>query len=263
MNQAERHRELLELQQTLYQSSNPTRRWLHCQRRDWIEAALRQVGTVNRAIEIGPGSGVYLPLLCSLATEVTAADIEAAYLDHARTLSADLPNLSCATADITADTLDAGQYDLVLCSEVLEHVQDSPALLRGLAKLLATDGTLILSTPQRYSPLEVCAKIAFMPGIINLVRKVYAEPVLETGHINLLTEKELKQQAQAAGLSIQAEFKCGFYLPLIAEFLGSFGQRMLEFLQTRLRNSALDGLLWTQCYIIAHADDPSLEQHQQ
>jgi len=41
-------RELVELQETLYTSSNPTRRWLHCIRRDWIYDALnRYAGQYN------------------------------------------------------------------------------------------------------------------------------------------------------------------------------------------------------------------------
>ena len=36
--------ELVALQETLYRSGNPTRRWLHCIRRDWIFAALRRQG---------------------------------------------------------------------------------------------------------------------------------------------------------------------------------------------------------------------------
>ena len=73
------------------------------------------------------------------------------------------------------------------CAEVIEHIADAHAALCGLEKLLKPGGTLILSTPQRYSPLELCAKIAFLPGFIQLVRLIYREPILETGHIKVLT----------------------------------------------------------------------------
>jgi hypothetical protein len=33
---------LVALQQTLYNSKNPTRRWLHCLRRDWIIDTIHQ-----------------------------------------------------------------------------------------------------------------------------------------------------------------------------------------------------------------------------
>ena len=42
-----------------------------------------------------------------------------------------------------------GQFDLVTCMEVLEHVADKPAFVAALAASLAPGGLLILSTPNR------------------------------------------------------------------------------------------------------------------
>ena len=43
----------------------------------------------------------------------------------------------------------AERFDLVTCMEVIEHVADPAAFVRGLARVLAADGLLILSTPNR------------------------------------------------------------------------------------------------------------------
>src|SRR5438128_8922298 len=110
--------ELVALQETLYQSGNPTRRWLHCIRRDWIFAALRRHARAGgRAIEIGPGCGVYLPVLGSLFGQVMAADVEPAYLQHAAQMLHTQPNLALVRDDICASTLPAQGFDLVLCTE--------------------------------------------------------------------------------------------------------------------------------------------------
>jgi 2-polyprenyl-3-methyl-5-hydroxy-6-metoxy-1,4-benzoquinol methylase len=243
----------LQLQETLYQSRNPTRRWLHCCRRDWIVATLQSLGPTQTALEVGPGSGVYLPILARLANRVIAADIEEIYLDQARRLQRQLPNLVYRHDDITDSQQPAASVDIILCSEVIEHLADSPAALRGMHRLLADDGILLLSTPQKYSPLELCAKIAFLPGIIQLVRLIYGETILETGHINLLTEKQLRRQLAQAGFQIQRTHKSGFYLPFIAEFGGSWGQRLLQYGEHKLRDSAFSGLLWTQYYVLHKA----------
>lgn len=243
--------QLVDLQETLYTSRNPTRRWLHCTRRDWIVARIQSMSkTTHNALEVGPGAGGYLSILAEVAQELVAADIEDAYLFQARTLAETIPNLSCVKDDITATSLEPGSFDLVLCTEVIEHIADSQTALCGLEKLLKPGGTLILSTPQRYSPLELCAKIAFLPGIIQLVRLIYREPIIETGHINLLTESALKEQLDEAGLHIQAQFKSGFYLPLVAELLGDTGQRLLQWCEKKLQGSRLSWLLWTQYYIL-------------
>ena len=243
--------ELIELQQTLYTSSNPTRRWLHCARRDWIIDALHHTvgGQHQRAIEVGPGSGIYLPILAQLYDEVVALDIEQAYLNHASHLTSTHQNLLLKIDDITASSLPTASFDLILCTEVVEHLPDSSPALREMHRLLRPGGTLLLSTPQRYSPLEMAAKIAFLPGIINLVRFIYQEPILDTGHINLMTSKQMTRQLEQAGFHIQESYKSGMYIPLVAEFFGGAGVRLEQWLESKLRGGSLDSLLWTQYYI--------------
>lgn len=244
--------ELVALQETLYRSGNPTRRWLHCARRDWIIAALRRHARPGgRALEVGPGCGVYLPVLATLFGQVVAADIEAAYLQHAARLRRTVPNLELVRDDICATALPEHGFDLVLCTEVVEHIPDSAAALRGMRRLLKPDGVLVLSTPQRYSPLELAAKIAFLPGVIQLVRRIYREPVLETGHINLMTARMVQRQLREAGFEIAEQHRSGLYLPLIAEFGGARGLRLAQRLEARAREGLASHLLWTQ-YYVAH-----------
>lgn len=243
---------LIELQRTLYTSTNPTRRWLHCTRRDWIIAALKRNALWKkhaRALEVGPGSGLYLPVLADLFDEVLAIDIEGSYLEAAKSLIEDHPNLSLKVDNILASELPQASFDLILCSEVLEHVVDSKKALSEMHRLLRPGGKLILSTPQRYSSLEVAAKIAFLPGVIDFVRSVYREPILETGHINLMTEGEIIRQLMAAGFQIEERYKSGLYLPLLAEFAGEAGLRFERWLESKLQGGVFDGVLWTQYYV--------------
>jgi len=224
-------------------------------RRDWVLGRIRaQEGLCDRALEVGPGGGAFLPALAEVSRSVTASDIEQAYLHRARKMAVELPALECVLDDITDSALQAGGFDLILCSEVIEHIADSRPALVSLARLLAPGGRLILTTPQRYSPLELCAKVALLPGIIQLVRRVYQEPVLNTGHINLLTETALREQFTEAGLQVELSHKLAFYLPLVAELGGRAGQRFLAWCERRLRESRLSGLLWTQCYELVRRD---------
>ena len=243
--------ELVELQQTLYTSTNPTRRWLHCTRRDWIADAVHRCtpGVRGQALEVGPGSGVYLPLLSSVFETVYATDIEAAYLKYAAPLVDKLANLKLLVDDIADSKLPPQSFDLILCSEVLEHISDSSAAVAGMRRLLKPGGLLILSTPQRYSPLELAAKIAFLPGVIQLVRLIYREPILETGHINLMTSRTVERQLTEAGFCISERYKSGLYLPFVAEFSGQYGLRIEQWLEAYLRDGPADGLLWTQYYV--------------
>jgi SAM-dependent methyltransferase len=243
--------ELVALQETLYRSSNPTRRWLHCSRRDWIVDALRRHAPAvpARALEVGPGAGIYLPVLGHLFQEVVATDIEAAFLKHAAPLRHSLPNLQLVRDNICDSALPPASFDLILCTEVVEHIADSAAALRGMRRLLKPGGVLVLSTPQRYSPLEQAARIAFLPGVIDLVRRIYKEPILETGHINLMTAHTVQRQLRDAGFALGEQHQSGMYLPLLAEFGGARALRLEQWLERRVRGTVGAGLLWTQFYI--------------
>lgn len=242
---------LVEHQQTLYRSRNATRRWLHAARRDWIVGAIERHcprGT-SRALEVGPGSAPYLPLVASNADECFATDVEDEYLANARLLQRERSNLSVIRDDITATKLAGSTFDFILCSEVIEHLKDSRRALQNLSVLLRPGGVLVLSTPQRYSSVELVAKVALSRPLIGLARAVYREPVLELGHINLLSERDCERQIKAANLTIIERHKGGLYLPLIAEFMGSGGLALEKWLESRFVGSALSFVLWTQYYV--------------
>ena len=126
-----RSNDLIALPTRLYKSKNPTRRWLHRRRRDWVMSAFtRHAGTDGRrAAEIGPGAGVYLPFLSDLFDELFVVDIELAYLERARLIASGRSNILVQQDDITASTLTSDSFDLILCTEVLEHVENSSAAL--------------------------------------------------------------------------------------------------------------------------------------
>lgn len=247
-----RENELVALQNTLYTSSNPTRKWLHCSRRDWIAHAITTYADKSRetnALEVGPGSGVYLPILARTFSHVTAVDIEEAYLNNAKVYMQEHANLSLRVDNILQSSLQKASYDFILCTEVVEHIADSQTAIAQMRQLLKPGGVLLLTTPQRYSPLEQTAKIAFLPGIVQMVKLIYNEPVLEMGHINLMTAAKVKTQLESAGFTIVETFKSGLYLPLVAEFCGQRGLKVEQWLESKIRGTFLDGVLWTQYYI--------------
>ncbi len=240
------------LKQMVYTSRNPTRRWLHCTRRDWIINALRRYAYKqgrDLALEVGPGSGIYLPVLAELYAKVMASDVEEDYLKHVSALATSYPNLSPIVDDIQNTKLPKMSFDLILCTEVIEHIPDSASAIANMHCLLKAGGILVLSTPQRWSLLELTAKVAFMPGIIDLVGLIYREPVLETGHINLMTDKQVTSQLERAGFRICECFKSGMYLPLIAELMGDPGLHLEQWLERKLRDGPLEWVLWTQYYV--------------
>jgi 2-polyprenyl-3-methyl-5-hydroxy-6-metoxy-1,4-benzoquinol methylase len=244
--------DFLELQKTLYSSRNPTRRWLHNRRKKWVENAIiehsgKGLGTV---LEIGPGSGVYLPLLTAHFATVVVSDIEESFLRNTAHFNNGDMQVKCVLDDITRTNLPPESFDLVLCSEVIEHLQDPEAALRNIKLILKKNGLLILSTPNKYSTLEVCSKAAYLPGVIEFVRFVYGESILNAEHISLITRNNLQNLLNTTGFIIEKHETFGCYLPMIAEFFGNFGLRIEKKMERCLMKTPLEGLLWTQAYIL-------------
>jgi 2-polyprenyl-3-methyl-5-hydroxy-6-metoxy-1,4-benzoquinol methylase len=192
---------------------------------------------------------VYLSTLAEQFEQVVGSDVESIYLNHSKPLTLKFSNMSLVYDDITRTKLPRSSFDVVLCTEVVEHISYSAAALANMHDLLKPGGTLVLSTPQPYCPLEIAAKIAFLPGIIHMVRLIYQEPILETGHINLMSPQKVVGQLERAGFTIRETLRSGMYLPFIAEFGGERGLQLEQWLEGIFKRGPLDRLLWTQYYI--------------
>ena len=100
------------------------------------------------ALDVGCGAGLLCEPLARLGASVTGVDASvqniAAAMAHAEG--------GGLTIDYRAGELGElrlGQFDLVTCLEVIEHVADKAEFLSQLAARLAPDGLMILSTPNR------------------------------------------------------------------------------------------------------------------
>lgn len=239
------------VQQTIYNSRNPSRRWLHRTRRDRVIAEILRAGTPERrrALEVGPGSGIYLPTLCERFETVTALDVEPAHLDTVRAMAAGHANLVPLEADLLTVPWEA-PFDLVLCSEVLEHVPDPAAFVPGLVRALRPGGVLVLSTPQPWSSMELVCRVGLSAPAIGLVRRIYREPVEPTGHISLTSPRRVRRLLEENGLEILHHDRFGLYLPVIAEFAGRPGLNIAAAGERLIGALGLGSwMLWTQLWV--------------
>ena len=97
------------------------------------------------ALDVGCGAGLLTEPLARLGALVTGLDASAKLIAAAR----DHADATGLTIDYRAGDLEGleGQFDLVTCMEVIEHVADPAAFVNTLSKRLAPHGLLILSTP--------------------------------------------------------------------------------------------------------------------
>lgn len=95
-----------------------------------------------RILDIGPGSGINLPVLAPLGTvavlDQDAGSLRACALAGAKRL---------VQGDAAAPPLAPGGFDLVCALDVLEHLADDAGALAAWRQLLAPGGWLLLSVP--------------------------------------------------------------------------------------------------------------------
>jgi len=238
----------VEFQRALYEDANATRRGLHRARRDWVlDQALANSKKGSRVLEVGVGCGIFTERLSAEGRKVSAVDINPAFLDNV----SGLKSVEVYRKDAT-QPLELGEHDLALCSEVLEHVppERSQAMLDSLFDALKPGGMLILTTPQRYSMVELGARLLQFGPLLALARKLYGSAE-ELGHINLLTVGALEKQLRNSGFEIVRLRRFGFYLPAVAEFGGNAGAAALAAMGRAVAAvPLLRSLLWTQGWVL-------------
>ena len=101
------------------------------------------------ALDVGCGAGLLAEPLARLGATVTGIDATPDVIAVAREHSAAMG----LTIDYRVGDVQElqGQFDLITCMEVIEHVADPAAFVRALAKRLSHNGLLIMSTPNATS----------------------------------------------------------------------------------------------------------------
>lgn len=101
----------------------------------------------GRVLDAGCGVGYGAELLSQAgASEVVGVDNSEAAIELARNAS---DNVSYQVGDVRRLAFDDGAFDLVVCFEVIEHVDEPLLVLDELARVLRPGGMLLVSSPNR------------------------------------------------------------------------------------------------------------------
>lgn len=115
----------------------------------YIDRAVQLQG--KRVLDIGCGGGILAEAMAARGALVTGIDLSPAAIDVAtkhKAVSGINVEYFIDTAEHYAETSNK-QFDVITCMELLEHVPDVNSLLQSCAKLLITDGHLLLATINR------------------------------------------------------------------------------------------------------------------
>lgn len=102
----------------------------------------------KRVLDIACGTGYGTAELAHVAQHVVGIDVSPETVEAAKKTYAGA-NTTFQVADATKLPFPDGSFDLITAFEVIEHLEDWPALLSEARRLLAPDGQFIVSTPNK------------------------------------------------------------------------------------------------------------------
>lgn len=165
-----------------------------------------------RALDLGCGTGANGVRLAQLGFHVTLLDASPAMLEYAKRSAqragvADQMVLRHGDASRVTTLVDAESFDLIVCHNVLEFVEDPSAVLSSVGRVMRNSSSL-LSVLVRNQPGEVW-KAALVNGDLaaaerNLTAE-WGDESLYGGKVRLFTAERLRTMMRAASFEVAAE----------------------------------------------------------
>lgn len=215
----------------------------------WTAEVAQRLGTPSLSIlDFGCGTGdhVTYPLAC-LGHRLLGVDMHEPSVQEAQRRYP-LPNLVFRTGHLESLIREGLRFDLIVCSEVLEHLHQPLDGLRLMRQLLKPNGALIITTPNGYGSYEMLCRLQrglTRLGIDQVARRSVhawrrkrtraddnAAPGesscstceagflnFESGHVQFFRERHLLEAFEAGGFRVTERrartFLCGPYIDVL------------------------------------------------
>jgi len=166
----------------------------------------------KRVLDIGCGGGILAESMAAQGANVTGIDMAEGPLAVARLHLAE-SELSVDYQQSTAEAFAAqhgGQFDVVTCLEMLEHVPSPAAVVQACADLVKPGGNVFFSTINRNPK-------AFLFAIVGAEYLLRLLPAGTHEYAKFIKPSELDEWARAAGLELQDSIGL-HYNPLTREY---------------------------------------------
>ena len=179
-------------------------------RLDWIRQHAKLAGC--KAVDIGCGGGILAESMSAAKATVTGIDMADGPLAVAR-LHQHESGIEVDYRESTAEALAAeepGEYDVVTCLEMLEHVPDPSQVVRSCAELVKPGGHIFFSTINR-NPKSFLFAIVGAEYVLRLLPRGTHE------YEKFIRPSELEAWAREAGLQLRSSIGM-HYNPLTKEY---------------------------------------------
>lgn len=142
-----------------------------------------------RLLDAGCGAGPALPFLVNAGFEVVASDFIYFPLLEARKRAPSVPLLNCDLGQGLPFV--SASFEVILASEVIEHLAKAPLFLSEAHRVLTPGGVLLLTTPNLWDVRRIGAAVTGRPW------SGHRDPT----HINLMQPRRLHRLLSEVGFS--------------------------------------------------------------
>ncbi len=171
-------------------------------------ARLPEPGRGRRVLDAGCGNGYLAEILASRGYRVTG-------IERPEGVTRQIPDeIHFIPADLERPLPALGEYDVIVCADILEHLRDPAGLLTRLRRHLAPGGHFLCSLP---NSANIHFRLTVLAGRFPKEEK----GLFDATHVQFLTWDGWDELFRRAGLSFQAVWPSG--IPVGLRFPASDG----------------------------------------
>jgi SAM-dependent methyltransferase len=177
--------------------------------RNWMHTELQALPAGSRILEVGCGDASFTRHLAEYSANVTALDISESQV---RRNAAAYPAITFLQHDVS-DPLpfENGEFDVIWCSEVLEHLFDPAFALREMHRVMARGGRLLVTVPYH----------GLFKNVLIALFKWDRHFTPSNPHLRFFTRNTLERIAREAGFAGVRTETCGMGRPLRDKFIAT------------------------------------------
>ncbi len=167
-------------------------------RLDWIAGLCPLAG--KQVLDVGCGGGILADSMARKGANVLGIDLATKALKVAQLHALEAQTPQVAYEEISAEALalrQPGEFDVVTCMEMLEHVPDPASVVKACANLVKPGGWVFFSTINR-NPKSFLFAIVGAEYVLNMLPRGTHE------YAKLIRPSELAQYCRATGLDLKA-----------------------------------------------------------